>query len=198
MRIAILVVEDDPPVAAALSRTLARHGEVHLAANLEEAFRRLEEISTIACAVVDWGLPDGSGGELLTRLHERGIPSMVVTGMLEHDVVNAAQTLGAEIAIKPVSEDNLDAFLERVLTRARALDTALDGYVVECGLTPRHRQILERASGGISRRDLAVDLGVAEATLKAHVRTMRKRTQADSLAAMVQDVLVRALNNGRG
>ncbi|MEZ4438452.1 MAG: response regulator [Polyangiaceae bacterium] len=200
MRIDILVVEDDVNVGRALARSLRRYGDVHIAQTLAEAYALLPQLEGLGAAVVDWGLPDGTGEKLLQHFHEAagpGVPCLVVTGLLEHDVVNSAQALGAEITIKPTSDENIDAFMQRVVSRTRTLDSALDDYVKSWGLTRRHREILLRAAGGVPRRDLATELKIAEATLKTHVRTMRKRTGAGSLAAMVQEVLVRALRRAR-
>lgn len=83
--------------------------------------------------------------------------------------------------------------MSRVTGRARFVDDALEEYVALWGLTPRHREILQRAATGVARSELAAQLGVAEATLKSHIRTMKKRTGAPSLSTMVQEVLVRAL-----
>ena len=181
-----------------MGRTLARHlrsfGEVHLAASLAEAYELLPKLPQLGALILDWGLPDGTGGELLAHLgDDRSVPCLVVTGQLDADVLNAAQLFGAEVTIKPSVTKNVEAFMSRVTGRARFVDDALEEYVALWGLTPRHREILQRAATGVARSELAAQLGVAEATLKSHIRTMKKRTGAPSLSTMVQEVLVRAL-----
>lgn len=191
----ILIVEDDDLMARALARRLRGFGEVCAAGSLASARANLPTLPNLGAAVLDWRLPDGTCMELLDHLCvERSIPCMVLTGALDGEIVNSVQAVGAEIAIKPEGLVNVDAFLRRVQSRDRAIEIAMADYVALWGLTRRHREILRSATLGVNRRELAKRLWIAEGTLKAHIRVMRQRTGADSLAAMVQEVLLRALH----
>ena len=65
-----------------------------------------------------------------------------------------------------------------VRAKDRNLETAL------CGLTPTQMKVLEGVNSGLLNKQIAFDLGIAEATVKAHMTAlMRKlnvhnRTQA--------------------
>src|SRR3954454_23879845 len=71
---AILLVEDDVPTRTFLTGNLSADGyDVRVAGTLRDAVRTLE-YHDVDLAVIDLGLPDGSGFELLTRVRESGGP----------------------------------------------------------------------------------------------------------------------------
>lgn len=76
-------------------------------------------------------------------------------------------------------------------TEVRATDGNLETAL--CGLTPTQMKVLEGVNSGLLNKQIAFDLGIAEATVKAHMTAlMRKlnvhnRTQAAIAAqALVQ------------
>ena len=79
-------------------------------------------------------------------------------------------------------------------TRAAVAERADEGRV---DLTPTQMKVLERVNSGLLNKQIAFDLGIAEATVKAHMTAlMRKlnvhnRTQA-ALAAQGMIVKLRA------
>lgn len=60
-----LVVEDDAAVGRALSRIVRSYGEVALATTASDARRLLEDAGPWQAFLLDVGLPDGSGLDLL-------------------------------------------------------------------------------------------------------------------------------------
>ena len=70
----ILIVEDDLPTRTFLADNLTADGyDLLVAATLRDALRTLE-YHHVDLAVVDLGLPDGSGLELLRKVREAGGP----------------------------------------------------------------------------------------------------------------------------
>jgi DNA-binding response OmpR family regulator len=79
---AILLVEDDVPTRTFLADNLSADGyDVRAAGTLRDAVRTLE-YHPVDLAVVDLGLPDGSGFELLTRVREAGGPGSRIDARL--------------------------------------------------------------------------------------------------------------------
>ncbi|HEX8101233.1 MAG TPA: response regulator, partial [Solirubrobacteraceae bacterium] len=86
---AILVVEDDPAVRTFLADNLTADGyELHVAETIRDAVRVLE-YKQPDVAIVDLGLPDGSGLDLLGRVRgadgvtsrlDPGLPVLLLTG----------------------------------------------------------------------------------------------------------------------
>jgi DNA-binding response OmpR family regulator len=105
----VLLVEDNEPLAAMLAALLERRGwRVDRAASVGDAHGRLEDVPD--CVILDLGLPDGTGEQILRRLkHEHPeVRIVVVTGLLDEQ--RLADVRGLEPAAllhKPVSLNNL-------------------------------------------------------------------------------------------
>lgn len=75
----VLIVEDEPMVAAVLRRTLEKAGlEVRLAADGVEGLERLAREGPFSLALVDLSMPRMGGIELLKRMQAEGSPVPVV------------------------------------------------------------------------------------------------------------------------
>ena len=128
----VLVVEDEPRLLETLRRGLREEGfAVDGARTLAEAAERLE-VNPYDLAVLDRGLPDGDGLDLLRRLRREGsrIPILVLTARdTVSDRVMGLDTGADDYLIKPF------AFAE-LLARCRALarrGPATEGAVIEAG-----------------------------------------------------------------
>jgi PAS domain S-box-containing protein len=120
----VLVVEDDPGVAALERRHLERAGyDVVVAARPEEAVA-VVQTGAIDLAVLDLRLADGASGlDLYQRLKAGGwnIPAMLVTGFADQAVAITALRAGIRDFV-PKSDDYLDhlpAAVDRVLEQVR-------------------------------------------------------------------------------
>ena len=189
-----LVVEDDRPFARSLARYLRGFGRVSVVHTVSDALARLDEGYEYAGFVLDVGLPDSSGLELLRLIRERGhdTPALVLTGHDEADVIAAAQLHHATFLCKPASQENLFAFVQWTKEHRRAAERRLRDAVRDFGdrhaLTPREEQLLLLSASGTRRSELGAALGVTEATVKTLVRRLLQRTQRADLADVVADV----------
>jgi len=101
----MLIVEDEP----SLSTTLVRHVEAHFApvtaASRRAAIDAVEDGEEVVAAIVDLGLPDGNGLDVVTALRRRSpdMPILVLTGSNDPATINHAQLLRAEYVVKPSS-----------------------------------------------------------------------------------------------
>lgn len=95
----VLLVEDDPKVASFLKKGLGREGfQMEWASTGTEAIARLDR-GGVDVLVLDLGLPDIDGLEVLRRTRERGmdIPVIVVTGRSDPRDRGIAMGLGVGI-----------------------------------------------------------------------------------------------------
>lgn len=130
-----LLAVDDDPVQGRIVETLARRmgGEATVEAGVGAALRRLGAAGEGAfdVAVLDLGLPDGHGLEVLARLREAGAaapPAIVQTGRAGIETVVEAMRAGAfDFVVKPVSPAKLEAALRAALAaRSERDDGALE------------------------------------------------------------------------
>ena len=111
----ILVVDDHADSAALLARLLKIEGHiVQTAGSIAEATSFCES-ATFDLLISDIGLPDGTGYELMAKLHERyGIRGIALTGRDDVET-SAAQGAGFESYLtKPVNFPDLYAAVARV------------------------------------------------------------------------------------
>jgi diguanylate cyclase (GGDEF)-like protein len=135
----VLVVDDDPLVGATACRILVRYGmRTVLVPSIREAMAELS--TTTDAMVVDIGLPDGDGWDLIghvraSAMHAR-MPVVVMTGLLDSaDVLNRAYDLECEYLGKPFAPEALIAKVEsarRMVAGAvrSVIDSELDTHVV--------------------------------------------------------------------
>ena len=128
----VLVVEDEPAMARTLSLSLRARGyDVHLASTGEEALTsaRSERPDLL---LLDLGLPDVSGVEVITRLRaESAVPVIVVSARHTSEDKVAALDAGADDYVtKPVGVDELLARIRAAVRRSPAADSA---GIVEAG-----------------------------------------------------------------
>lgn len=103
-RLRILIVDDDPLDRAALARALKRDALKYdtIAADLVEAqtlsaAREALAREEFSCIFLDYGLPDGSGLELLIEIRDRDLhtPVIVLTGQRDEGAMMALMQAGA-------------------------------------------------------------------------------------------------------
>ncbi len=113
----ILLVEDDVPLSTAMGTALRDGGYVvDIVASKREALASLET-TTYDLAVLDIGLPDGTGFDVLRQMRQRGsaVPVLILTARDALDDKVHGLDLGADdYLVKPVALRELSA-------RARAL-----------------------------------------------------------------------------
>ena len=174
----VLLVEDDPLVRGFLADNLIADGfAVVSAESLGEGLRRLE-LAPPDVAVVDVGLPDGSGLELLgfvrgaagagTRV-DPALPMLVLSGRAEElDRVRGFDRGADDYVVKPFSYPELRRRLEALLRRTRRPRAQRAAAGRRAGDRPGEPR---RARGGRARGALAEGVrAAARAGRPAHAR----------------------------
>jgi DNA-binding NtrC family response regulator len=141
----ILIVEDEHALGGALVLTIQRLGHRPLlAASGAAALERLAQ-ERIDAVVLDIGLPDMSGVEVLERVRRSGsqIPVLVITAhaALEHAI--ASQKLGiADYLIKPLDLTRFEQSISAlVATGAWSAEPVESGSTTLIGAAPRMHEV---------------------------------------------------------
>jgi DNA-binding response OmpR family regulator len=111
MRRTVLLVEDEAKLADVLAEQLAQEDfDVRLGRSLRQSLRMLDDLVPDV-AVIDIGLPDGSGLDVLRRLRcgadrlDSGTPVIVLTARTEEaDVLRAFERGADDYLRKPIVE----------------------------------------------------------------------------------------------
>jgi DNA-binding response OmpR family regulator len=198
----VLVIEDDPTIRTALTRALTDRGHAVTSAPSAMVGLQLAVDQRPDLVVLDLGLPDVDGLEVLRML--RGVskmPVIVATARDDERSIIAALDAGADdYVVKPFGGAQLDARIRAVLRRgpeestdaavvvgglrldARARDATLDD--VRLDLTPREFDLLyylaSRAGEVVSKRELLTEVwrlpyGGADKTVDVHLSWLRRK-----------------------
>ncbi len=116
----VLITDDDPQILEGVRRVFQRRGHaVTTAATGADALRALEE-RTFDLLVLDWGLPDLEGVDLVEQLRASGkmVPVLMLTARSEHEDLIRALDAGADDFI-PKQAARPDVLLARAEALAR-------------------------------------------------------------------------------
>ena len=178
----VLVVDDDSDLRASVGRLLRSVGiNARLFASISD-FLASDLPDGPTCLVLDVRLPGQSGLDLQRELvaADRTLPIIFVTGHGDIPMSVQAMKSGAiEFLTKPFRDQDLVDAIQLGLSRDRAQrekDMALAILRDRFGtLSPREREIVIQVARGRLSKQIAGDIGIAEATVKVHrSRAMRK------------------------
>ena len=205
----VLIIDDHPLFCDALAMTLRSTGIVGQVATvntLQAALDRLRTKHDVDIVFLDLNLPNVTGLDGLVKIRNTvaDTPILVVSSMSDNRMINAIQRAGARgfvpkhsgreafhRAITMIAENETywpDGFVE-VPENTAETDENSDAIERLSTLTNQQAKILDLICEGKLNKQIAFDLSIAEATVKAHVTAiMRKlgvqsRTQAVLLAS---------------
>jgi DNA-binding response OmpR family regulator len=119
----VLIVEDDPGVAALVADLLKEEGFVSIVgSDAEGAWAALTAEDPDAAILDIWLHGEEAGWDLLERMRNNdrfhGIPVVVLTGVTPKEAIDRAAELGAEVVSKPFTSAVLIDRLRRALRKA--------------------------------------------------------------------------------
>ncbi|HEY3686652.1 MAG TPA: response regulator transcription factor [Streptosporangiaceae bacterium] len=199
----VLLVEDDPKIRTALIRALTERGHAVSSTATGADALRTAVADRPDVVVLDLGLPDLDGVEVLRMLRAVSrVPVVVATARDDEEEIVRVLDAGADdYVVKPFGGAQLDARLRAVLRRGesdggaaepivvgalrvdpRAREAALDGAALD--LTPREFDLLHylaaRAGTVVGKRELLTEVwrvpyGGADKTVDVHMSWLRRK-----------------------
>jgi FixJ family two-component response regulator len=188
----VFLVDDDVQVLRAHGRLLREHGLETVAFESAEDFLAQHDRSRPGCLVLDVNLPGLNGLELQRRLVADGCVRTIVflTGHANIPMTVEAVKAGAtDFLTKPVPGDVLLSAVRVALAndaRARRESSEDEMLRQRCAsLSAREREVLEKLAAGRLNKQIAGELGIAEATVKFHRARLMERMQARTVAELM-------------
>ncbi len=202
----IIVADDHPLFRGALKQALAgifRELSVIEAGTLEETVAALSGHADIDLVLLDLKMPGVSGFSGLTFLRSQhpAVPIIVVSGVDDSATIRTCMEFGAAGYIpKTTPIDMMNKAIRSVLAGGTwtppdiPLGELADRETSDlirrlASLTPQQMRVLTMLSEGLLNKQIAYELSVSEATVKAHVSAIlmklgvESRTQAVIAAA---------------
>jgi DNA-binding NarL/FixJ family response regulator len=193
-----LVIADDHPLFRGALREavsgLFAHADIAEAGTFEMVTQLLERGSEVDLILLDLTMPGvrGFSGLMYLRAQYPGVPVAVVSANDDPAVIRRCMEFGASGFIpKTLGVDAMRAAIARVLkgeiwsppdvdlTRGSDADTAALISRLST-LTPQQVRVLMMLSEGLLNKQIAYELGVSEATIKAHVSAILQKLGVES------------------
>lgn len=192
-----LIADDHPLFRDALRQALSeieRDIEIEEAGSLEEVVAVLEASEPPDLVLLDLKMPgvQGFSGLIYLRAQFPAVPVVVVSANEEPGVIRHAIDFGASGFVpKSTPVDRIRAAIRAVLAGEIWLPPDLDlseaadsesAELVQrlATLTPQQVRVLMMLSEGLLNKQIAYQLGVSEATVKAHVSAILQKLGVES------------------
>lgn len=188
MRKRVLVADDHPLVRDAIRMAITSqmpHLVVDEAVAIEPALRIAQARQDIALLLLDYQLPDSEGFSGFFRLqHALGnVPIAIVSAFDEPRIINAARAVGAAGFIpKSRSLDEIAGAIRRLVAGETVFPPAPEipealrdmGQRLEM-LSSAQKRVVAALVRGHLNKQIAADLEVTEATVKAHLTAIFRK-----------------------
>jgi two-component system, OmpR family, response regulator len=183
----ILVVEDDPVLLDGLSRSLRKAGYAVETADDGNLADQLLSVHAFDLVVLDLGLPELDGMEVLRRLRRRAcmVPVLILTARDSvSDRVSGLDVGADDYLVKPFELAEFDARVRALLRRAQSVAAARINHGALTLDTAARRAFVGEDALDLSAREVAL----LEALLLSAGRVVSKDQLADRLYGVSDEV----------
>lgn len=194
---AVLVLEDQTVVREMLAEVVR---QVYPGSRIVETQLCEEAVAAIDAqrfqfGLIDLGLPDGSGTDIIRRLRRSNEHAEIIVATIFDDdehLFDAMEAGATGYLLKEHSRDELVAGLEQLRGGQPPISPSVVRRLVahfheglpspESSLTPREREVLKLIAKGLNRADVAELLGLSKYTVSDYIKTIYRKLDVSSRA----------------
>ena len=189
----VYVIDDDEDVLRSISRLIRSAGYEVVPFSSADDFLQKPPGNDPGCIVLDIHMPGLTGIDLQDALISSGlkIPLIFITGRANVPVTVKAMKKGAmDFLLKPFQDDELLSAIQTAIARDIEQKKQEEEFrEIESRketLTPREKEVFELVITGMLNKQIAMELGTSEKTIKVHRARVMEKMKAGSLAELVQ------------
>jgi FixJ family two-component response regulator len=189
----VFVIDDDPSVRKSLARLLKSLGFDAETFASAELFLARKHYDGIGCIVLDVQMPGLSGMDLQDELSraDYSMPIIFITGHGNIPMSVQAMKRGAvDFLPKPFDDEELVQAVKKAIEKdriAKAERAEVHDVLRRIEqLTPREHDVLRCVITGMLNKQIALQLGIAEKTVKVHRGRVMEKLGVDSVAELVR------------
>lgn len=209
----VLIVEDDALIRTRLLGVLHMLGysddALDFASSLAEA-RAYASSQPLAMALVDIGLPDGSGIDLIRELRDAdpSLSILVISAWSTQEVILAALQAGATgYVLKERDDLEVSLSIRSVLRGGAPIDPFIAHHILthvpaapqpreteaQVELSAREREILDLVAQGLTNREISEQLNISRYTVECHIKHIYRKLAVPSRTRAVNEARQRGL-----
>ena len=189
----VMIADKSPVVRSGLRDFISRDGrfevlDTHASGS---AFIASVEQHPTDIGIIGWSLPDMNGGEILSTLKRRHIPTRIIvyTGEPGKDVLRQSVRLGAWGFISKSDEPSVLVDSIAAVARGRMSLPYLDLQTLNTDpfaeLTSRERELLTALANGWTNLQIASRIGISRNTVKYHLKNLYDKLGVSNRAMAV-------------
>lgn len=198
----ILVADDHPVVRTGLQTMLNRGPGLVVVAECADGHEAITQWAALRPTVglIDLRMPRVGGIEAMRAIRQldpaaRLIAMTTLGG--DEDVYRALHAGASGYLLKDCGAGALLDCVQAVLRGQRYLDAtssaSLAARIVQAPLTSRESEVLSHMARGLSNKRIARQLGVAEGTIKTHVKSLLEKLDVENRTHAIQVAATRGL-----
>jgi len=192
--IKVLVIDDHPLFRAALELALIKAKiepqNIQSASDIATGVTLMNE-SVFSLILLDLNLSDSQGFEGLSKIRavNPSVPIIIVSATESSQAYHTANSLGASGYIpKSTQLENITKSIATVLSGGQAFPENVsdsqdaDSLAAEKlgSLTPAQHRVMSCLSDGLLNKQIAYEMGISEATVKAHMTAIFRKLGANN------------------
>lgn len=206
-RYSAIVVDDDVVLRNRLSAILSEAGDFVVLGEAGTVAAGLDLVARAPqLALVDLGLPDGHGIEVIAALrsHAPGARALVISVFEDRASVLGAFRAGADgYLLKDTPDDQVLAHVRETLAGETPISARAAGHLLSFvraeqrqqpaadapSLSPREKELLQHLARGLARKEVAREMGISPFTVGEYLQSIYRKLSVNSRGEAVYEAL---------